>query len=84
MATLTKKEKDWFNKLQKVLNECPFDTSDFDSYTVGDRSITVYKKASEVHLHQIKHEKDLNFSVDQLDAEVFDLVFPFGVASASG
>ncbi|EGR0263996.1 hypothetical protein FMH13_13670 [Vibrio cholerae] len=84
MATLTKQEKAWFNKLQKVLNECPFDTSDFDSFTIGDRAVTVFKKAKEVSEHQGKYETDLHESVDALDAEVFELMFPFGVASAAG
>ncbi len=84
MATLTKQEKAWFNKLQKVLNECPFDTSDFDSYTIGDNDITVYKKVDEVHEHHTKYETDLCNSVRALDAEVFNLKFPFGVASTSG
>lgn len=84
MVTLTKQEKAWFNKLQKVLNECPFDTSDFDSYTVGDRSITVFKNKSEVDAHHSKYETDLEYSVSELDAEVFTLIFPFGIASAAG
>ncbi|EJL6709603.1 hypothetical protein NMS01_003106 [Vibrio cholerae] len=84
MATLTKQERAWFNKLQKVLNECPFDTSDFDSFTIGDHAVTVFKKAKEVSEHQGKYETDLPESVDALDAEVFELRFPFGVASAAG
>ncbi|EOG7617644.1 hypothetical protein ACLIND_003117 [Vibrio cholerae] len=84
MATLTKQEKAWFNKLQKVLNECPFDTSDFDSYTIGDNDITVFKNVKEVMEHHTKYETDLCCSVSALDAEVFNLRFPFGVASTSG
>lgn len=84
MATLTKQEKAWFNKLQKVLNECPFDTSDFDSFTIGDNDITVFKNKDEVNDHHSKYETDLYRSVDALDAEVFILKFPFGVASAAG
>ena len=84
MATLTKQEQAWFNKLQKVLNECPFDTSDFDSYTIGDNDVTVFKKKGEVEGHQRQHMGDLYRSVDALDAEVFTLKFPFGVASAAG
>ncbi|MBE3670902.1 hypothetical protein BOO25_18410 [Vibrio navarrensis] len=84
MATLTKQEKAWFNKLQKLLNECPFDTSDFDSYTIGDKDITVYKKVDAVTEHHTKYETDLCNSVRALDAEVFNLRFPFGIASTSG
>ncbi|MEZ8630297.1 hypothetical protein AB6D56_07115 [Vibrio lentus] len=84
MATLTKQELAWFNKLQKVLKECPFDTRDFDSLTVGDMDITVYKNKSEVNEHHSKYETDLVESVQALDAEVFNLKFPFGVASAAG
>ncbi|EHY9845648.1 MULTISPECIES: hypothetical protein [Vibrio] len=84
MATLTKQEKAWFNKLQKVLNECPFDVSDFDSLTVGDKYITVYKNKGEVDAHHSKYETDLCVSVQALDAEVFNLKLPFGVASAAG
>lgn len=84
MASLTKQEKAWFNKLQKVLNECPFDTSDFDSYTIGDNDITVYKNKDDVDSHHMEYGTDLGHSVAVLDAEVFNLVFPFGVASAAG
>lgn len=84
MATLTKQEKAWFNKLQEVLDECPFDTSDFDSYTIGDKDITVFKKSNEVNDHHLQHNTDLHRSVSALDAEVFTLEFPFGVASAAG
>ncbi|WP_390241146.1 hypothetical protein [Vibrio sp. R78045] len=84
MATLTKQEKAWFNKLQKVLNECPFDASDFDSFTIGDNDITVFKNKCEVDAHHSKYETDLAISVSELDAEVFELKFPFGVASAAG
>lgn len=84
MATLTKQEKAWFNKLQKVLDECPFDASDFDSFTIGDNDITVFKNRSGVNEHQNKHTVDLHESVRALDAEVFSLIFPFGVASAMG
>ncbi|RGP89820.1 hypothetical protein BC355_08855 [Vibrio cholerae] len=84
MATLTKQEKAWFEKLQKLLNECPFDTSDFDSYTIGDNEITVFKNVNEVRQHHTKNLTDLHESVSELDAEVFSLRFPFGVASTAG
>ena len=84
MATLTKQEKAWFNKLQKVLNECPFDTSDFDSFTTGDKDITIFKNKGEVDAHHSNYETDLGESVQALDADVFNLKFPFGVASAAG
>ncbi len=84
MATLTKQERAWFNRLQKVLNECPFDATDFDSYTIGDSDVTVFKRCKEVADYQGEHEKDLPACVEALDAEVFRLQFPFGVASAAG
>lgn len=84
MATLTKQEKAWFNKLQKVLSECPFDTSDFDSFTTGDNDITIFKNKGEVEGHHLKYETDLGESVQALDADVFNLKFPFGIASAAG
>lgn len=84
MTTLTKQEKAWFNKLQKVLNECPFDVSDFDSFTTGDNDITIFKNKGEVEAHHSKYETDLGESVQALGADVFNLKFPFGVASAAG
>lgn len=84
MATLTKQEKAWFDKLQKLLKSCPFDATDFDSYTIGDNNINVFKNASDVNDHHMKYETDLHTSVDALDAEVYRLYFPFGVASAAG
>ncbi|HCG7560634.1 TPA: hypothetical protein NJ423_004548 [Vibrio parahaemolyticus] len=41
-------------------------------------------KVDEVQDHHLKHETDLHTSVTALDAEVFTLKFPFGVASAAG
>lgn len=84
MATLTKVEEDWFNKLQKVLNECTFDTSDFDSYTIGDKEVTVFKDSRKVNEHHMTHCSDLYRSVEALDAEVFELKFPFSIASLAG
>ena len=84
MATLTKKERMWFEKLQAVLDECPFDASDFDSFTIGDPVVTVFKDKQSVNKHHLENETDLPDSVDALDAEVFELRFPFGVASAAG
>lgn len=80
----TKKEREWFDKLQRVLDECPFNTSEYDSYTIGDSDVTVFKKRSEVDQHQREHCCDIHQSVSHLDAEVYSLKFPFGVASAAG
>lgn len=84
MAELTKQQAAWFKKLQRVLDECPFDTSDFDSYTTGDNDITVFKNAEEVQQHHLDNSTDLPASVSALDASVFNLKFPFQVASAAG
>lgn len=84
MATLTRQEKAWLNKLQKILDECPFDASDFDSYTIGDCDVTVFKQRVKVAQYQMESERDLPACVEALDAEVFRLQFPFGVVSAAG
>lgn len=84
MAELSTVEIKWFKKLQKVLDECPFDTSDIDSYTIGDNDIIVFKNKHEVAEHQLVNETDLCVSVQDLNAEVFKLIFPFGVTSAAG
>lgn len=40
MAKLTRKEKAWLNKVQKILDECPSGRIAF--YTIGDRNMCAY------------------------------------------
>lgn len=42
MSAMTKEEKAWVKKLQKVLNECP--SSRLGFYTTGDATVTVYDR----------------------------------------
>ena len=77
---LTKKERDWVDRVQKSLDACPESLKKrADSYTIGDPDITIFDKN--------KYEdsgKDVCFDVVRCDAELAILVFPFGVASTAG
>ena len=84
MATLTKQEKKWFDKLQKVLDECPFNGRKFDSYTTGDDDVTVFKLSNGLNDYICKNEVDIYKAVNKFDAEVCILQFPFKIASAAG
>lgn len=51
MATLTKKEKAWLDKVQKVLDECPSERIGF--FTIGDPTINAFDvtKFDEIQNH---------------------------------
>lgn len=86
MSTLTKSEKEWLDKLQRVLNECPSKRLGF--YTIGDPSIEVY---------DCSKDKEINVAQDYLtggefcthvaacDADFYyTLKFPSAVNSTCG
>ena len=85
---MTKNEKVWFDKLQKLMDECPFDDSKYESYTIGDFDITFY----DVKKHEAKREEyaDDNYYPDEClicgnaNAEVYLITTKFPIHSTAG
>ena len=86
MAKLTKKEKAWLGKVQKVLKECPSKRIGF--YTIGDNSVHAFDCTM---MDEIGECMDRNEATDfgpaaiKVDAD-FDeyLWFPNPVESTAG
>lgn len=91
---LTDSEIKWFKGLQSYANSAPaslkrkFKNRQVSSYTIGDRDITFYdvdlteKYAEENTI--CNNEPDLVISVQETDAELFRVIFPFGVEGVCG
>ncbi|GGA99950.1 hypothetical protein GCM10011491_30250 [Brucella endophytica] len=76
---LTKEEKAWVKKLQKVLDECPSERLGF--FTIGDPDVSIYDKTNEVDFDATV---DLPVSIYEHDAELGSIRFPSNVHSVSG
>lgn len=85
MATLTKEEKAWVKKLNKILADCPSDRLAFA--TTGDCSVTIFNRPQ---YDAICDEQDRNggefISAAQRIGALFDerLDFPNQVESTAG
>lgn len=85
ISELTKEEKAWVRKLQKVLNQCPSER--LGAYTIGDNNIIIYDKSKEESINQLMDERgqmDFCVAVDELDAELIRIDTPFQVYSTAG
>lgn len=81
---LNKKEKDWLNKLQTVLSECP--SNRFSAFTVGDNDITLYDKRFDTAIHEKLDRGNYDFgpAAVELNAVLFEIVMPFPIHSTAG
>jgi len=87
MSTLTKKERDWINNVQAVLDKCPSKRLGF--FTIGDRDVTVYDLDKRGEIDALQHRKgnyDFCTAVQELDAGFIGgyLNFPSQVESTAG
>lgn len=84
MAILTKEEKAWFRKLQKVLDECPTDR--ISAYTVGDNDLTFYDNTKDDEINEAHNYTESEFGniVESMGAELIFVRFPCAVHSVSG
>ena len=91
---LTNDEVKWFKGLQKYANSAPaslkskFENRQVSSYTIGDSDITFYdvgltSKYAEENT-TCNNEPDLIVSVQETDAELFIVAFPFYVDGVLG
>lgn len=85
MATLTKTEKAWIKKLQAVIDECP--SKRLAAYTVGDADIKLYdgsKQAQILAIQDANHNMDFGNAVEDADAALIHVLFPFQIHSVAG
>ncbi|SUI70764.1 hypothetical protein [Serratia liquefaciens] len=83
MAKLTKKERQWLDELQEVLNRCSSKRLGFA--TAGDRDITVYDSSySELIFKTLEHEGgDYIPTATKLGAVLGVINFPSQVESTA-
>jgi len=84
MSDLTKEERAWLRKVQRVLDECPSKRLGF--YTVGDPTIAVYDNTFDRAIDDISSVRgEFCTAVNECDAG-FDLwlQFPSDVHSTAG
>lgn len=81
---LTKAERDWLNKLQTVLDECPSDR--LGAYTIGDPRISIYDSRFESEINEIMDSGKTDFCIatDELGVNLGDLKMPFAIHSTAG
>lgn len=85
MKKLTKAEKAWLDKLQKVLDDCPSDR--MVAYTIGDDRVVVFD--SDVYKQYVESQpedsqREVCQEVQRADCKLACLEFPFQVWSTAG
>lgn len=90
---LTVAEKKWFERLQRTLDAAPKSLAkkgsnfQLSSFTIGDRDINVYdeeKLRAWQEANPLKAEGDVGPMVDEAEALLLDLQFPFCIESTAG
>lgn len=81
---LTKEERLWISKLQRLLDECP--SKRFGFYTTGHREVTVVDLPLTEKYYQDKGRPDLDYCtiVQRAGTDLGELRFPAAVQSTSG
>lgn len=79
MSELTKQERQWIRKIQKLLNEPP--SSDIGFFTIGDKSVSLYRMP-EGDFEDT--DKDFCVMVDESGVGLGELVFPNPVHATAG
>ena len=85
MAEMTKEERAWVARVQKLLSNPPSDRIGF--YTTGDRNVTIYDctKDQEINdYHDARETVEFCGAVNHFDARLGELIFPSGVHSTTG
>lgn len=82
VTTLTKEEKAWIKKVERVLATCP---KRFGFYCVGDADLHIYNKDRDEQIETFyAGGQDFVCSVDSAEAHLGLVVFPTQVHSATG
>jgi len=84
--SLSKEEKAWIKKVQRVLDSCP-NKEKFGFYTIGDPNISIYDKSlgvDERSDEMLDKNEDFCTTVHLLDAYIGSFDFPNCVHSTAG
>lgn len=78
---LTKAEKAWLVKLQKVFDECP--SSRLAAYATGDNELNIYDSGFDLAVRDLQDEKGLEFGAacDELEANLHRIKTTFAVSA---
>ena len=84
MSEMTKEERAWVRKIQKLLDNPPSDRLGF--YAIGDADVGIYDldKSSDIDRKVNEEGVDLPYCVTYFDADLGNLEFPSLVHSAAG
>jgi len=85
MARMTKDEKNWIKKLQKVLDSCPSNRIGF--YTIGDRDVKTFDRGRIDEICDIMDNSISDFgpACNEIGAEFEEcLYFPSAVEGTAG
>ena len=74
---LTKAEREWVNKVQAVLNQCPSDR--LGAYFSGSFDLSLFDASYEKEIDEMQTRKDceIGSAVAELGADLGQLDFPF-------
>jgi hypothetical protein len=82
MTSLTKEEKAWIKKVERILATCP---KRFGFYCVGDADIGIFDKDKDEQIEAFYGGgQDFVCSLDSAEAHLGFIVFPTQVHSATG
>ncbi|AUR87422.1 hypothetical protein NVP1101O_011 [Vibrio phage 1.101.O._10N.261.45.C6] len=92
MKKLSKRDMAWFERLQRVLDAAPTGLdAKISSFTIGDKDITVFDPVKVKDCEEDMAgefitwgERDTGCQVDNADAEIITLRFPFHIESTAG
>lgn len=83
MPKFTAKQKQWFDKLQALLNDCPFDCEEIEAFTTGDDNVTIFNSAAKVSDYQISAQCGMGKAISMTKADSIRIDFPFTVHAVS-
>lgn len=81
---LTKEERDWLDKFQELMNNCP--SNRFGAYTVGDPCITIYDSnifKEYMNNNSDDQRDDVNIHTE-LNDELMTITTPFNIDGVCG
>ena len=76
---LTKDEKSWLNKLQKVLDTCP--SKRLGAFVTGDTTLHIFDKT---HFQYKERNGEFCQQVEACGAMLFTVNFPFQIEATAG
>ena len=81
---ITKIEKAWLKKVEKLLTNPPSERISF--YTIGDCGMTAYDNTRDDEINKLQNRRNMDFcsAVDELDAELGNVSAAMNINSTAG